>query len=153
MTDKRAGDRTGLRAAWGRWGASVTTFLALCVSGWAVHIATDVSKDSARTAQEAKHAVLEIRAESRQRIDDTCRINETRQKTEVDALKRTYEYLGGLTAQQLAEPLNKAVLAGLPATVRAALTDDAPAYCDKPGVGLPEPDPVVPRRPKSLPPA
>jgi hypothetical protein len=94
------------------------------------------------------------------RIDEDCLIFERKQKTDVDTLKQTYAYLENLTAEQLKDPLSRAVLAGLPRTEAEAKLDDAPDYCDKPGaaaeakgakpIGLPEPDSVVPKRPASL---
>jgi hypothetical protein len=126
---------------WERWGRDVVTFLAVALAAYAVFGARGAAID-------AQDAVRGLSDETTQRIDQTCAISETKQRADVDALIRTYRYLGGLSGRQLSEPLNKAVLANLPSTIREAQTDDAPPFCDKPGVGLPEPDPPLPCPPK-----
>jgi hypothetical protein len=89
--------------------------------------------------------------ESRERLDATCTIFESSQRSDVDALAQTYRYLADLPPREMSSSLNRAVLANLPATIREATVDDAPGYCDAPGVGLPEPDPPLPKRPPNLP--
>lgn len=137
----RAEDGGPFRAWWGRWGRDLITLLAVGLSAWAV-ITTQGSLDK-------------IESETEQRIDETCRISETKQANDIEALRATYEYLSGLERGQLDEPLNKAVLAGLPRTVREAQTDDAPDYCDAKtkddrDIGLPEPDVAIPTPPPGL---
>lgn len=156
----RATDKGKLAAWWGRFGRDVVTVFAVALAGWAVWSAThavDKAKtaaaDAKRAATNAQRNVANLRAESKQRIDETCRISETRQRSDVRSLERTYGYLSQLTPKQFGEPLNRAILAGLPSTVRDAETDDAPAYCDAKGVGLPEPDLKIPKRPSNLPPS
>lgn len=134
---QRSSDVGGFTAWWGRYGRDLVTVLAISIAAYAVISTVSL--------------VRELRSETAQRINETCRISETKQRSDVEALRRTYEYLGGLSGKQLAEPLNRAVLAGLPSTIREAETDDAPSYCDKPGVGLPEPDPKLPVRPRNIP--
>lgn len=90
-------------------------------------------------------------SEAATRIQQTCTIFETQQLDDVERLRGTYRYLSGLSEGERRESLNRAVLAQLPTVEREAGADDAPDYCDAHGVGLREPDPVVPCRPRSLP--
>jgi hypothetical protein len=98
-----------------------------------------------------------LRDEGAQRRNQTCVIFERKQKKDVDQLRDTYHYLAQLSPREYAEAkagrgelLNRAVIANLPKTVADAKEDDAPEFCDAPGVGLPEPDPVLPKRPRRL---
>lgn len=136
---RRATDSGSLPSRWGRWGRDLTVAVAVGLALWGV-IGTQAN-------------VSRLEKESHDRIDETCRISETKQKSDVDALAATYRYLGQLKAAEFSQAINRAVLAGLPRTVREAQTDDAPDYCDEPHVGLPEPDPVLPKRPPGIPPA
>lgn len=113
------------------------------------------------TARNNERLAREAKIEQRDRVNDFCLIFETKQKSDVDSLAQTYRYLADLTPKQLATPLNRAILANLPRTIREATTDDAPDYCDEPGaaaekkgarpVGLPEPDDKIPERPPGIP--
>lgn len=116
---------------WARWGRDMTTFAAVALAAW---------------------AVLNTVHERASRTDQTCTVFEQQHKDDVDQLIATYRYLASLSGEELAQPLNRFVLGSLPGVIREAQTDDAPPYCDEPGVGLPEPDPVVPERPRALPP-
>jgi hypothetical protein len=130
VTRTRWSDRDGLSAWWGRWGSTLVNVFAVGMAAYAV--------------LGVRSHVDDLEREGRARVDSTCTIFERKQATDVDALARTYEYLAGLSGKQFTEPLNRAVLAQLPRTIREAQTDDAPLYCDKAGVGLPEPDPPGP---------
>lgn len=138
-----------VRIWWARWGRDLTTFIAVGLAAWAV-VGT-------------QNQVDDLKAETSQRIDETCRISEAKQKNDSEALASTYAYLAGLRPREFGQPLNRAILAGLPRTIREATTDDAPPFCDQPGIGLPEPDPPRPcragmlskrciERPRNLPP-
>lgn len=87
-----------------------------------------------------------VRRETRRRDELDCRQDEQRHLDDVTRLRRTYQYLRRLPAEEKASNLTKEVVRSLPATERAARVDIAPKYCDRPGVGLPEPDPFIPRR-------
>lgn len=99
-----------------------------------------------------------LAAETAERRDQSCRLFEGQHLADVEQLRRTYDYLEH--PAKGTEGLVPLILAQLPETERKARTDSAPAYCDEPGalaeaegkppVGLPEPDPVVPCRPKSI---
>jgi hypothetical protein len=121
---------------WDVWGRDLLVLVAVGLSLW-----------STVSGQQQLH---EQRKETAARINETCRISETKQRSDVEALAQTYKYLGGLSGRQLAEPLNKAVLANLPSTIREAQTDDAPSYCQRPGVGLPGSPPRLPVKPPNV---
>lgn len=89
-------------------------------------------------------------ADSRERIDQGCKISEGKQLKDVTSLKATYKYLLALPPKQRRKGINGAIFAQLSSIEHEAEIDDAPAYCDQPNVGLPEPDPVVPERPAEL---
>jgi hypothetical protein len=89
-------------------------------------------------------------AEQKARRDQACAISEAKQRRDIDSLRRTYDYLLTLSPTEKRDPINRAVLAGLPRTEADARLDDAPPYCDEPGIGEPEPDPTIPRRPIAL---
>jgi hypothetical protein len=92
-----------------------------------------------------------VRREGSERRDQSCRIAERKQRADVERLHRTYAYLlRELRAGRTDTPLNIEVLRGLGQAEAEAREDDAPPFCDEPGVGLPEPDPVVPDRPLVL---
>lgn len=137
---RRASDHRWGRLSgwWFRWGADVTTTIAIALATFAVF--------------GVRSTVRDLEQEGTERRDQSCLIFETKQRGDVRALERTYNYLSGLSAHELGESINRAVLANLPNVIREAQTDDAPAYCDEPNVGLPEPDDRIPKRPKNLPP-
>lgn len=146
--DRRNGGdrRTNTRRArfghlWERWGRDLVTTVAVGLAAYAVI-------GAAGAASDARDGLHKLDRESAARIDQTCAISEAKQRSDSDALIRTYQYLGSLSARQFAQPINKAILANLPVTIRAAQIDDAPPFCDQPGVGLPEPDPPTPCPPK-----
>lgn len=85
------------------------------------------------------------RDEATARADQVCRIFEQAHKDDVDQLIQTYAYLDKLTPQEVHDPLNTFVILNLPTQEKRARTDSAPEFCDEPGVGLPEPDPVLPK--------
>lgn len=161
----RSTDRGRIAAFWGRYGRDVTTVVAVGLAAYSVTVSINTAEDAKqassdaktastaalRAANASKHAVAQIKVESKERINETCRIQEAKQKADVDQLRQLYKYLAGLTPAELTQPLNRAVLTSMPQAVREAQLDDAPAYCDEPNVGLPEPDPVLPKPPKGLP--
>lgn len=95
-------------------------------------------------------SILAFQAESTDRRDQTCTLFEKAQRDAVSQLRQTYDYLVSLTPKERHEGFNPAILANLPNVERIARTTGAPEYCNEPGVGLPEPDPVVPVRPPGL---
>lgn len=93
----------------------------------------------------------QLRDEGVQRRDQSCLIQEAKQRSDVAALKRTYDYLSGRTSYPQTQELRRIALAGLPRAFHEAELDDAPPFCDELGVGEPEPDPPLPERPAGLP--
>lgn len=158
------GKPTRRKAAWIWWqriGATLVTAFALGIAAYAVKVADDANDTADRAAKAAESAstvaqaqVIALRNEARDRLDQACTRDERNQKRDVETLRRTYDYLvrEQREGRSLASGINRAVLIGLPRTEADAREDDALPACDKPGVGLPEPDPVLPKRPKSLPP-
>lgn len=128
---------------WDVWLRDLIVVVAIALSLWS----TAITQQTLGKQEKQQRAAA---AESVERRDQNCLLFERSQQRSVQALANTYKYLGGLTPRQLAEPLNRAVLANLPQTISEAQTADAPPYCDDPGVGLPEPNPVVPKPPKGL---
>jgi hypothetical protein len=121
--------------------ASMVVTLIVCTLGLIL-----ISQQASRI----QDAQVSFKAETRERVNQTCRILEGKQRDTVDQLKQTYTYLLGLSPAEKRSPLNRAVLANVPKLERDARVNDAPAYCNDPGVGLPEPDPEPPARPAQL---
>jgi hypothetical protein len=94
--------------------------------------------------------IVRFEADVNDRRDQTCRLFERDHLADVERLRGTYKYLNGLAPVQFEDTLNQAILRQLPDLESEARVDSAPDYCDEDGVGLPEPDPVVPKRPAGL---
>ena len=88
--------------------------------------------------------------ESRERRDQNCLTFERDHQSEVDRLATTYGYLATLPAADRGTSINRAVVAGLPALREKVRALRPPRYCNAAGVGLPEPGPSIPKRPKGL---
>lgn len=87
-----------------------------------------------------------IVSEGRERRDQSCLQNERRHLDDVQQLRNTYEFLEHLPRSEWGTPLTRAIVRQLPQIERDARVDVAPKFCDEHGIGLPEPDPVVPKR-------
>ncbi len=81
------------------------------------------------------------------RVDQTCRIFEQNHRSSVSRYKSSLDYLVKLPPAERNQGINRAVLKNLPVLRQETLRDKAPAYCNEPGVGLPGPEPSVPRDP------
>lgn len=107
-----------------------------------------------QAADTAKQAVAQVAKEERARSSEAlrvrgqvCTVFETGHLEDVTRLERTYEFLDTLRRKrELTSTLGRAILAQLPETEKTARTDSAPDFCDEPNLGLPEPDPVLPRK-------
>jgi hypothetical protein len=95
--------------------------------------------------------------ETSERRNQTCKWFEGDHLEDVKDLKRTYarmpEALAFYTAaapNSLRPFLKSIIAADLARLEKEAMVDAAPEYCDESGIGLPEPDPVIPERPKDL---
>lgn len=97
-----------------------------------------------------------IEAETTERRDQACRGYEAVYRNEVKELGNTYDFF--LHPPKEFEGLLKdpRVIQSLRDSERDARSDAdgygqfVPPACDDPGIGLPEPDPVAPPRPKEL---
>jgi hypothetical protein len=89
----------------------------------------------------------DFNAEALRARDANCLQFERDHLADVTQLRQTYFYLAQLRDDELGDAINRFVIARLPETERLARTDTSPDYCDAPGLGLPEPDPVLPKRP------
>lgn len=93
--------------------------------------------------------------ESKHRRSDTCRVFEGQHLQEITDLKGGYDYLASIPRSKWTQ-LEKTVYKRLPKQESDAKSDTdqlgpyVPAYCDEEDIGLPEPDPVVPKRPATL---
>ena len=122
--------------------------------------AADIAREAAQRAATNRVSLDRFLRESRERRNEACRISEYEQAREVRQLRRTYEFLPRLLREDPDGILAAASRGSLAALESDARTDNAPAYCDEPGVaaeargeppvGLPEPDPKIPPRPPGL---
>lgn len=85
----------------------------------------------------AKRTAKQTLRESVQRIDATCHLFERQQREAQRRVARTREFLSGEQAR-LNPGLVAVARAQLPESVKEAREAQAPRYCDRPGVGLPE---------------
>lgn len=96
-------------------------------------------------------------SESKERRNQTCRVFESAHKQEIDSLNGTYRYLANAPPPERGTSLYDTILRNLKKLEAEAASDTdevgviVPEYCDEPDVGLPEPDPVVPKRPVGIP--
>jgi hypothetical protein len=79
-------------------------------------------------------------------------ITEGEQAAEIRDLQRTYDFLLRQPPRDLQndQTLAGEIVRGLAQIEEEAHRDNAPAFCDEPGIGLPEPDPMIPHRPAVL---
>lgn len=114
-------------------------------------------------ADENRKAVARIEVQRIDSRNQICLSDEREHKDKVNQLVRTYDYIAKLKPSDYDQTINVAVILQLPQTEKAGQTDTAPDFCDitrhvrgKDGklhdvaVGLPEPDPVVPKRPAQV---
>jgi hypothetical protein len=123
-------------------------FLAFLASAlgsvWAWSLADNAIEEIERTQ-------ARVAMETKERRHQICLSAEREHLGNVTRLLRTYDYLQELDPQRPLSLLNKAILRQLPDVELEARTDQAPEFCDEPDLGLPEPDPLVPPRPDSIP--
>lgn len=114
--------------------------IAIGLAAWALWIQQGTVNDLDREAQE--------------RTDGQCTIFEGQHLDDVTALSNTYAYFLTITPEDTNDAIFKFAVRQLPATEARAYKDRAPDYCDAQvdghDVGLPEPDPKIPPRPKGL---
>jgi hypothetical protein len=95
--------------------------------------------------------------ETTERRSQTCLWFEGDHLDDVNQLRRNYKRLPGAlefyleaAPKRLHPFLVGAITSDLERLEAEARVDAAPAFCDEPDVGLGEPDPVIPERPKNL---
>jgi hypothetical protein len=82
--------------------------------------------------------------EAGDRKEQNCQLFESDNLQDVRALKATYDYIEALNPDEIQSTINQFIIVSVPDAQIEAATDQAPDYCDDPGVALPEPDPKVP---------
>lgn len=91
--------------------------------------------------------VFQFEREQAERRDQLCGLFEADHLADVKVLQGRYRLLSDPDRRALLGPgLTRLVVLGLGEIEREARTDTAPEFCDAAGVGLPEPDPVLPAR-------
>jgi hypothetical protein len=120
----------------------VLTTFSVAIAGYAVHTSAET--------------VAKLDQEAEVRRSQTCETFEGAYAEQVRRLENTYGFLLLPGIRQRSPDLYDFAIRELPTLERGAKSDDdpfgprVPAYCDDPNVGLPEPDPEVPRRPDGL---
>lgn len=117
----------------------------------------DLARENRVILERTQTNQARIEAEGIERRHQICLGDEREHAVNVERLGNTYRYLAELSDAELeaarrgeGDLLNRFVLANLPETEEQAAIDSAPGFCDEANIGLPEPDPVVPRRPERL---
>jgi hypothetical protein len=87
-------------------------------------------------------AILKIASEGITRRDETCKLFERQHAADVQQVAQTIRFLNH--PPRLLAGLVVFAEAQLPQTYRDAVASTEPSYCNEPGVGLPEPGPVLP---------
>lgn len=87
--------------------------------------------------------LLEFLDEQQERRNQICHVDERAQLQDVERLTNTYRFLADTPSAERDSTLTRAIVRGLPDTERDAREDDAPKFCDEPGLGRREPDPKV----------
>jgi hypothetical protein len=120
----------------------VLTTFSVAIAGYAVY-----------TSSQTVH---KLDQEAEVRRSQTCETFEGAYAEQIRRLENTYVFLLLPGIRERSPDLYDFALRELPTLERGAESDDdpfgprVPAYCDDPNVGLPEPDPKVPRRPDGL---
>jgi hypothetical protein len=100
-------------------------------------------------AKANRHIIVRLENERAIRTDQNCKLFEREHKKAVQDLEDTYEFLKSPVAHET-PGLTRFIILNLPRTEEEARVDNAPEYCDNPGLGLKEPDPKIPERPHQL---
>lgn len=103
------------------------------------------AREAKAAATDAKQAIARSDKEGRDRRDQTCTIAERDYAFQVNQLRGTYRYLASLSKAESQSTLNQFVVRNLPQQERRLRLEHPPSFCDKPGIGLPEPNPVLPK--------
>lgn len=101
-------------------------------------------------SNENRQLILDQNAQRRDSRNQICLGDEREHRRNVEGLRLTYRYVLELEPDQLNEPINRLIITQIPQAEQDAYIDQAPAFCDDPGIGEPEPDPTVPARPRAI---
>lgn len=139
-------------SAWIRELKKVKIAVAIAISvvaigcGIGIYESRKAGEDAGEAVDKARTAFHAFVVESRNRRDEACTISEREHLQDVDKLRRTYSYLDALTPIEVSQTINQFIIANLNEQEENARRDVAPSYCDEQGIGLPEPDPTLPKR-------
>lgn len=96
-------------------------------------------------------SLLLARQESHDRQDQLCTVLERDSEAQIIALKRTYDYVEKLTPKERGDGINVAVISNLERQRKETIAAAPPPFCDTGELGLPEPGPRLPPKPKPPP--
>lgn len=123
-------------------------FLAMfCVSVVAGYLSWTTNQETDDLARSNRENFQQYTKESKDRRSQSCRGDEQEHLDNVNQLKQTYKILSDPKLRAEFDPgIIQFAIVNLPVLERKARVDQAPEFCDEPGFGLPEPDPVVPKK-------
>jgi hypothetical protein len=151
----RTGD-TGGRGRRGPRGRSSDRWRAVFIGLGAVLLVLTATSSTVTWLQQSNVERNSASIRDLRRVDNqVCVLFERDELAAVVRLRNTYRYLLQLRPGEEDDPINRFVIVNLPVTEAEAKAANAPAYCDrkrdKKDVGLPEPDPKFPKRPRGIP--
>lgn len=117
------------------------------VAAWRLEAAVDRATEA---AEAAKRTAVQVRTETRERRNETCRLFERSYRAERARLGRTYDYLVATPAEQRGDQLFTTLVALLPSTELEARQSYPPSYCAPGDIGLPGENRPPPCRPDEL---
>lgn len=145
---------------WVRWRAAHPAWLRTAAFVFVALAAIYSNIKAFEAADQAHDAIVRSNRESVERRDQICLGAEQVHLNEVNALRDRYRYVLSLRPSERRATLNEFIIAQIPKTEADAKSDEAPDFCDEPGeaaekrgakpIGLPEPDPKIPARPKRI---
>lgn len=94
-------------------------------------------------------AALGAKHESDTRQDQICQLLEKQHRNDIQRLRSSYDYIERLPRKELNTSLNRAVIRNLP-QLEEQVKLKPPGFCSDKGVGLPGPNPEIPKRPVGL---
>lgn len=133
-----------------QWGPLLAYVILALAVAFALQRNYDVAHRADRLSIANRALALRVATEATARVNESCIQSEGRYENAVQQLSSTYKYLSQLTPSELNNTLNKFVIRQLPQTEQNARDSQAPAFCDKPNVGAPEPNPIFPERPAAV---
>jgi len=149
--------RVGLKICRSRFGGfivhrpvAVGFTLAAILFGGLLGVVLQQQSEIRTLGEDTSDLLKQFRKQTLIRRDQSCREFEQDHLDEVEELRERYAYLRRVEEDERENTVTRIVLRGLPVIEARARRDTAPAYCDGPNIGLPEPDPRIPCRPPGL---